>query len=48
MEDARLSPELLAYMTLRLRHAVSNGEYITVQLLEEVLANFSEQLVEAG
>jgi hypothetical protein len=44
MDTPRLSPELLAHMTLRLRHAVSNGEYITVEILEQAMASFREKL----
>ena len=41
MNDSRFSTEMLAYLTLRLRHAVSNGEYITVDLLEKLLERYS-------
>jgi hypothetical protein len=37
MEENRPSRALLEYLTLHLRHAVSNGEYITVDLLERTL-----------
>jgi len=43
MDMIRLSPELLAYVTLRLRHAVSTGEYITAELLQQAIAAFQAQ-----
>jgi hypothetical protein len=39
MSEDRLSRRELEYLTLHLRHAVSVGEYITVELLEALLTS---------
>jgi len=46
MEDLRFSPELLEFMTQRMRHAVSNGQYLTTELLEETLEDYQREAAE--
>lgn len=43
MENTHPSRAMLEYLTLSLRHAVSNGEYITVDLLEKALSAYAHQ-----
>lgn len=41
MQAPLLPHDLLEFMTLRMRHAVSNGEYLTVDMLEDVIAEYA-------
>ncbi|WP_293766201.1 hypothetical protein [uncultured Aquitalea sp.] len=43
MEDIRVSQEVLEYLTRCMRHAVSNGQYLTPQLLEEAIEDFAAE-----
>ena len=37
---------MLEYLTLKLRHAVSTGEYITVEMLESALDDYRKSVKE--
>jgi hypothetical protein len=41
MESRHIPQQALEYLTLCLRHAVSNGQYLTPELLEEAIAEYS-------
>ncbi|BBF88036.1 hypothetical protein DLM_4483 [Aquitalea magnusonii] len=41
MEQRLIPQPVLEYLTLCLRHAVSNGQYLTPELLEEAIAAYS-------
>ena len=43
MEDRRIPQQALEYLTRCLRHAVSNGQYLTPELLEEAIAEYSAE-----
>lgn len=43
MDDITLTPEMLAYLVFRLRHAISNGESVTVNLLQDVLSAYESE-----
>lgn len=43
MNHEALSNSQLEYLTQRLRHAVSTGEYITVDMLKALLASAPQQ-----
>ncbi len=43
MSSVELTPELLAFVTLRLRHAVSNGRYLTPELLSQSIEEYTER-----
>lgn len=47
MEKAGLNRDQLEAMTLRLRHAVSNGEYITVEMLQALLDQLQQEPIPA-
>lgn len=43
MQDRMQDEALLQFITLRLRHAVSNGVYLTPALIREAIAAFDAQ-----
>ena len=46
MEALHLPRAMLEYLTLKLRHAVSTGEYITVEMLESALDDYRKSVKE--
>jgi len=43
MEQHQIPQQALEYLTRCLRHAVSNGQYLTPELLEEAIAEYSAE-----
>ncbi|PXX39845.1 MULTISPECIES: hypothetical protein [Aquitalea] len=43
MEQRHIPQQALEYLTHCLRHAVSNGQYLTPALLEEAIAAYSAE-----
>jgi hypothetical protein len=43
MEQSQLSQQALEYLTRCLRHAVSNGQYLTAEILEQAIAEYNAE-----
>ncbi|WP_156157082.1 hypothetical protein [Aquitalea pelogenes] len=43
MEQSQLSQQALEYLTRYLRHAVSNGQYLTAEILEQAIAEYNAE-----
>ncbi|MBV8680715.1 MAG: hypothetical protein JO338_09750 [Aquitalea sp.] len=43
MQEQQMSQQALEYLTHYLRHAVSNGQYLTPQRLEQAITSYRDE-----